>query len=224
MRIHDISSVFSFFYQVPSFGAAMWESKNRDSDSDEEEEDEEEANGTKRKNKFGKDSRKYKRRRTSRIDDESSDSDVGSSKGKKRKKDECSDTASSDESPPGKRKKKRKVGRDTDDDEDTRRRRKKKQQSETERETDDDRSLSNKRSWKRSTAASYDFATADFDDNFGGVYVYRAIRQERVALGWSQAPCGGCSVFEFCKEKGPVNPRECTYYEDWLRGETVNTR
>ncbi|KIM92356.1 hypothetical protein PILCRDRAFT_810404 [Piloderma croceum F 1598] len=205
--------------KVPSFGAAMWESKNKDSDGDDDEE--EEANGTKRKNKSGKDSRKYKRRRTSRIDDDSSDSDIGSSKGKRRKKDERSDTASSDEGPSEKRKKKRKVGRDTDDDENTPRRRKRKQQSETERETDDDHNSPNRGSWKRSTAASYDFATADLDDSFGGAYVYRAIRQERVALGWSQAPCGGCPVFEFCKEKGPVNPRECTYYEDWLRGETV---
>lgn len=47
--------------------------------------------------------------------------------------------------------------------------------------------------------------------------VYRTIRQERVALGWSQAPCGKCPVFDFCKDKGPVNPEECTYFEGWLR-------
>ncbi|KAH8116270.1 RNA polymerase Rpc34 [Phellopilus nigrolimitatus] len=53
-------------------------------------------------------------------------------------------------------------------------------------------------------------------DDYGGAYVYRAIRQERVALGWSQAPCGRCPQFEFCKDGGPVNPRECEYYGDWL--------
>ncbi|GJJ15272.1 hypothetical protein Clacol_009548 [Clathrus columnatus] len=39
--------------------------------------------------------------------------------------------------------------------------------------------------------------------------VYRAIRQDRVSLGWSQAPCARCPVFEFCHEDGPVNPKEC---------------
>lgn len=58
-------------------------------------------------------------------------------------------------------------------------------------------------------------AAMDIDD-FGGAYVYRAIRQERVALGWSQELCGRCPQFEFCKEDGPVNPRECKYYGDWL--------
>lgn len=56
------------------------------------------------------------------------------------------------------------------------------------------------------------------DENFSSACVYRAIRQERVALGWSQAPCGKCPVFDFCKDKGPVNPQECTYFEGWLEG------
>ncbi|KAG8686784.1 34-kDa subunit of RNA polymerase III (C) [Ceratobasidium sp. 395] len=46
--------------------------------------------------------------------------------------------------------------------------------------------------------------------------VYRAIRPERVALGWSQSPCGACPQFEFCHDDGPVNARECTYYSGWL--------
>ncbi|KAL5513037.1 RPC34 [Sanghuangporus vaninii] len=53
-------------------------------------------------------------------------------------------------------------------------------------------------------------------EDFGGAYVYRAIRQERVALGWSEAPCGRCPQFEFCKDGGPVNPRDCHYYGGWL--------
>ncbi|KAI9460653.1 RNA polymerase Rpc34 subunit-domain-containing protein [Boletus coccyginus] len=54
----------------------------------------------------------------------------------------------------------------------------------------------------------------------GGAFVYRAIRQERVALGWSQAPCGRCPVFDFCSDKGPTNPRECIYYEKWYTLDT----
>ncbi|KAG1861184.1 RNA polymerase Rpc34 [Suillus subalutaceus] len=42
--------------------------------------------------------------------------------------------------------------------------------------------------------------------NIGGAFVYRAIRQERVALGWSQAPCGRCPVFDFCRDKGTYEP------------------
>lgn len=54
------------------------------------------------------------------------------------------------------------------------------------------------------------------DEDYGGAYVYRAIRQETVSLGWAQAPCGRCPQFDFCSEKGPVNPRECEYYGEWL--------
>lgn len=57
--------------------------------------------------------------------------------------------------------------------------------------------------------------------NFEESFVYRAIRQERIGLGWSQAPCGGCTVFEFCKDIGPVNPSDCHYYAEWLDLETV---
>lgn len=60
------------------------------------------------------------------------------------------------------------------------------------------------------------FASLD-DEIFGGAYVYRAVRQERVALGWSQAPCGSCPVFDFCKEGGPVGPSGCDYYGEWLK-------
>ena len=56
----------------------------------------------------------------------------------------------------------------------------------------------------------------DLNDSSGGAFVYRAIRQERVVLGWSQAPCGGCPVFDFCSDKGRTNPRECAHYEEWF--------
>ncbi|KAG9082255.1 34-kDa subunit of RNA polymerase III (C) [Ceratobasidium sp. UAMH 11750] len=46
--------------------------------------------------------------------------------------------------------------------------------------------------------------------------VYRAIRRERVALGWTQSPCAGCPQFDFCHDDGPVNARECQYYTGWL--------
>ena len=63
---------------------------------------------------------------------------------------------------------------------------------------------------------------ASLDDKvFRGAYVYRAVRQERVALGWSEAPCGSCPVFDFCKEGGPVGPSGCDYYGEWLKRATI---
>ena len=63
---------------------------------------------------------------------------------------------------------------------------------------------------------------ASLDDKaFRGAYVYRAVRQERVALGWSEAPCGSCPVFDFCKEGGPVGPSGCEYYGEWLKRATI---
>ncbi|KAH7337740.1 RNA polymerase Rpc34 subunit-domain-containing protein [Rhizoctonia solani] len=53
-----------------------------------------------------------------------------------------------------------------------------------------------------------------FDVNAGRVY--RATRPERVALGWSQSPCGACPQFDFCHDDGPVNARDCQYYSTWL--------
>jgi DNA-directed RNA polymerase III subunit RPC6 len=51
--------------------------------------------------------------------------------------------------------------------------------------------------------------------------IYRAITEERMSVGWSQSPCGICPSFEFCKDDGPVNPKECIYYGDWLTGAVV---
>jgi len=58
-----------------------------------------------------------------------------------------------------------------------------------------------------------------FDD--GTSHVYRAVRQERVPLGWIEAPCCLCPSFDFCKDGGPVNPRSCVYYAEWLTGVNV---
>ncbi|KAK8198661.1 34-kDa subunit of RNA polymerase III (C) [Zalaria obscura] len=35
--------------------------------------------------------------------------------------------------------------------------------------------------------------------------------------GLTQAPCGRCPVFNLCEEGGPVNARNCEYFEAWLR-------
>src|SRR5712671_5569361 len=59
------------------------------------------------------------------------------------------------------------------------------------------------------------------DKALGSAYLYRTVRQERVTLGWSEAPCGSCPVFDFCKEGGPVGPSGCEYYGEWLKKAAV---
>ncbi|KAK2466513.1 hypothetical protein APHAL10511_002155 [Amanita phalloides] len=60
-------------------------------------------------------------------------------------------------------------------------------------------------------------STLLFDEIDEGLdHVYRAVRQERVPVGWTGTPCCLCPSFDFCKEGGPVNPRECVYYGDWV--------
>jgi DNA-directed RNA polymerase III subunit RPC6 len=35
--------------------------------------------------------------------------------------------------------------------------------------------------------------------------------------GLSQAPCGRCPVFNLCEDGGPVNAKNCEYFQTWLR-------
>ncbi|KZP08873.1 hypothetical protein FIBSPDRAFT_874126 [Athelia psychrophila] len=221
--------------KIPGFGPAAWDTQADTSDSEDSDAAE-------------KRRRKHKRRKASKADDESSESDTARSrshsrsssrKAKKRRKDDASETASSDDSG-AERKRKRRKKMDADDDssdggEREKKKNKKKHKvkrqspSDSEAESPDDTRSARKKEKsrekvpKRSASPVYNLDLGAMDeDDFGGAYVYRAVRQERVALGWSQAPCGGCPVFEFCKDKGPVNPRECTYYEDWLGLEVVS--
>ncbi|KAF7982819.1 hypothetical protein HWV62_25759 [Athelia sp. TMB] len=223
--------------KIPGFGVGMWDPKD---ESDASESDDSDADRKRKK--------KSKRRKTSEIDDASSDSDSDTArsrshsrssskakgKAKKRRKDELSETASSDGDDSGvekRRKKRRKTDMDVDDasDADTKKKKRRKREPDTsETESPDDtrsaRKAKTKVKVKRSRSASpvLPLAVDLDDDDFGGSYVYRAVRQERVALGWSQAPCGGCPVFEFCKDKGPVNPQECHYYGEWLTNGVVD--
>jgi len=76
----------------------------------------------------------------------------------------------------------------------------------------------NNKAMKRSLSPIH---TLFFDDTDGMSHVYRAVREERIRVGWTEAPCCLCPSFDFCKEGGPVNPQECTYYGDWLTGGSV---
>jgi DNA-directed RNA polymerase III subunit RPC6 len=155
--------------------------------------------------------RKGKKRMSSENLDESSEAESSKKSTKRRRHGDTSDGE--------RRVKKKRVADDsedhTSDDEHALAKNKRKTAvltSDTETDSSPRRHLSSAR--KRSSSPALHLV----EENFTSAYVYRAIRQERVALGWSQAPCGKCPVFDFCKDKGPVNPQECNYFEGWLEG------
>ncbi|CAE6506181.1 unnamed protein product [Rhizoctonia solani] len=76
------------------------------------------------------------------------------------------------------------------------------------------RSTSKSKSKKSKVKREPSPVEVQFDATAGRIY--RAVRPERVALGWSQSPCGTCPQFDFCHDDGPVNARECQYYSTWL--------
>lgn len=179
--------------------------KGRRSDSDEEKSD-----GERERSKKRKGSRK-------RNDSESDSDDEHSSRhrgrDKKRKRDR-SRTLSSGGS-----------GEDSNSDDDRRSKsRKKSRRGSGSEDSDDDRHKSSSRASKKSKGKKGkdgdDDEKIDLDSAFGHLLntgsVYRAIRPERVGLGWSQAPCARCPQLEFCEDGGPVNPTGCKYYGDWL--------
>ncbi|KAJ7086669.1 RNA polymerase Rpc34 subunit-domain-containing protein [Mycena epipterygia] len=170
------------------------------------------------------DAPKKKKKKKNDSDDESDNEEDTSSrkkKKKKKKKDDSDDESDDEDTSSRKKKKKKNESDDESDDAPSRKKKKKKvkkESSESDSESDDDRGR-RKKSLRRSTSP---FQSYSFDglDGAGGV-VYRAINQENVSLGWAEAPCSKCSSFEFCKEGGPVNARECVYYDDWLVAGTV---
>ncbi|KAJ7095174.1 RNA polymerase Rpc34 subunit-domain-containing protein [Mycena belliarum] len=237
--------------KLPAFGASLWDPNAvDDGDSADEDEgqskkkkkkrrrspssDEEDNVKSKRKKKRvdtdsddedGSTSRK-KSKLKRRADDSDSDPESDAPKRKKKKKKNDSDGESDREDTSSRKKqKKKKYSSDDESDEETAIRKKKKKKkvkqessAESDSESDHDRRR-RKKSSKRSPSPFQSFA---FDglDGAGGV-VYRAVNQEKITLGWSEAPCSKCPSFEFCKEGGPVNAKECVYYDDWLVAGTV---
>ncbi|KAK7061534.1 putative DNA-directed RNA polymerase III subunit rpc6 [Favolaschia claudopus] len=175
-------------------------------------------------------SRKKSKKRRKGDSDSDSDSDAPKKKKKKKKRDESEDDESdneSDDAASRKKKKKKKKKPDSDDEsesEDTSSRKKKKRRkikqesSESESESDNHRARSRGKALKRSPSP---FQSYSFDDQYVGGVVYRAVNQKNINLGWTEAPCSRCQSFQFCKEGGPVNPKECVYYTDWLVAGTI---
>lgn len=193
--------------KLPAFTASDWDAtidsdnstsgsssdSGSDSDSDAATRKKRKRSSSKKKKEAKTKTKTRKRRRTEESDSPSDDDDDDESEEEERQK----------------QKRKRSKKEKSDDEEDRKSRKKKKrkgreQEDESEGEGSDRRSSTSKRKGKGKRKERDDY------------FVYRAIRQERVALGWSQAPCGRCPVFDFCRDKGPTNPQECVYYEEWL--------
>ncbi|KAI5996988.1 RNA polymerase Rpc34 subunit-domain-containing protein [Pisolithus albus] len=231
--------------KIPAFsantGSPPTDSEEDDSsDSESDSSDDERSRSKKRKRGSSKmkESRKLKWRKTK--DNSESDSD-DRSKAKKRKKNSKREEDSDDDSSAKSSRKRKRRSKHSDSssedklEEDRKKKHKRKAKkrqdtssdegSESSEEDRDRKSTSRSKSSKSKKSSTKKSSTVkrqrspppDLRDEFsGGAFVYRAIRQERIVLGWSQAPCGRCPVFDFCRDKGPTNPQQCVYYEDWF--------
>ncbi|KAF4574763.1 34-kDa subunit of RNA polymerase III (C) [Pleurotus pulmonarius] len=224
--------------KLPAFGATLWDSNviNDDASSDERSSKKKRKNAhesdsdsdsrsskSKRKKRGSKDddrskSKRSKSKKRHREDDSGDESEPSHSKKKKKTKvktESASESESSDDAKQRRKKPKKKSKKHESSGSETESSEASDSASESESEFDSAKSKKRKASKSRDRSSSpVDFNS--FDDFAGGANIYRAIKQEKMALGWSQAPCGNCLSFDFCKEGGPVNPRECVYYSDFL--------
>jgi len=189
--------------KVPAFAAALWDANTGDASESEEEEKKEKAK------------KKKKKRKKADVSSDS-DSDEQDRKRRKKKKKKVKEESDSDEEVKPKSKKSRSKSKrrrspssSESESEDSA------SESESESEAESKRS-SKKRSRKNSSTHRESSETAPEED-YGGAFVYRAIKHDQAASGWSQAPCGHCPQFDFCDDRGLVNPRDCEYYTDWLK-------
>ncbi|KAF9263631.1 hypothetical protein L218DRAFT_959160 [Marasmius fiardii PR-910] len=223
--------------KLPAFGSTIWDANALD---DEESADESHSKKKKRKRRhFDSESdrkrsrrkAKKKKKNVSESDSTSSDSDAVNKTKSKRGRDRNETDSDTPESK-GKTKKKRDdPGSGSESSEESSSEHRKKRKSRRSRNTSDEESSSSSLEDEKRRRSGSDstkklpsppaFSFEDYDENRGSGGLYRAIRQERLDLGWSQTPCSVCPSFEFCKEDGPVNPRDCVYYSDWLVGGTV---
>ncbi|KAK0498527.1 RNA polymerase Rpc34 [Armillaria luteobubalina] len=208
--------------KIPAFGTASWNTNSVNEDSSGNETDNKKK--TKKRKHRSSDSdgedntSKRKRRKRAATDDEEGLDILLPNKAKKRTRD-GSDVEST-------RKKKKTVSDDeaTGSDVDTKKKRRrpksKKYDSSSESDSSDSETDTRRRR-KSSKIRQRSSSPVLGSDGEEGIHVYRAIRQERLSLGWAESPCAKCPSFEFCKDGGPVNPRECVYYGDWLTGGAV---
>ncbi|KAJ7276180.1 RNA polymerase Rpc34 subunit-domain-containing protein [Mycena haematopus] len=234
--------------KLPAFGAQLWDSNAID-DGDSADEDEAQSKKKKKKRRRSPSSdesdvdvKSKPKSKKKRVESDSDEDDAPARKKAKlkRRKGDDSDADSDSDAPKPKKKKKSRRDEESEDDDNSRKKKKKQRNSDDESddgdtsnqkkkkkkvklessdlESEDDRSRSRNKSRKRSPSP---FNSYSFDNLYSGGVVYRAVNQEKMSLGWSEAPCSKCESFQFCKTGGPVNPKECVYYDDWLVAGTL---
>ncbi|KAF9485384.1 hypothetical protein BDN70DRAFT_871429 [Pholiota conissans] len=229
--------------KIPSFGSALWNSESiPDGDDDDSDAERKPSKKKKRKKRSedtsDEDSHSKKRKKNASSDEDSDDSERESSwkKSKKRRSKEVSDDELETESKrsrsrsksKGKNKKMKDASssenESSSEEEDQKPQKKGKKRKKTissgsdsssESEPERRRKKSKSKSVKRSSSPAMELNTS------GGGSVYRALKEIDKAFGWSESPCGVCPSFDFCKEGGPVNSKECVYYSEWLSAATL---
>ncbi|KAJ7904298.1 RNA polymerase Rpc34 subunit-domain-containing protein [Mycena olivaceomarginata] len=231
--------------KLPAFGMELWDSNAvGDGDSDDEEEGQSKKKKKRRRSPSSDEDEDVKTKpkaKKKRAEPDSDDDDAAARKKAKlkRRKADDSDADSDSDAPTRKKKKKKRDQSDEESENDAASRKKKKKKNESDNESDEDDTSSRKKKKKKVKRESSDsesdddrrtksrkrspspFNSHSFDTEYGGGVVYRAVNQEKITLGWTEAPCSKCESFQFCKEGGPVNPKQCVYYEDWLVAGTV---
>ncbi|KDQ13864.1 hypothetical protein BOTBODRAFT_45033 [Botryobasidium botryosum FD-172 SS1] len=209
---------------IPSFGAPTVEKSDAETSEDDDD-------GKRKKEKKGK--KGNKRAASDEDEDGVMESDSSNDGSSKRKKKRSRVEVSSDDDPDdhrassSKRKKRKRDEEDSDDDSDDKhkssKRHKKSRSRRSDNDSDDDSDGSDDRKGKKKSKSSkkkpFKREREDSPEvllDLGASVVYRVVRQEKIGLGWSQAPCGRCPQFEFCHDKGPVNAAGCRYYSDWF--------
>ncbi|KAJ7638610.1 RNA polymerase Rpc34 [Roridomyces roridus] len=225
--------------KLPAFGPSLWDANAvEDGESDEEKKVKKKRRRSDSSDEDAIAALKAKRKKKKRADSDSDEEETSRKKSKskrRRKADSSSESESESDAPKRKKKKKKKKTEDSSDSEEDTSRKKKKKKNESDDESDESDAPKRKKKKKKVKKESSDESDSDddrghrsrikrspsplltfsFDDGAGAV-VYRAINQEKVTIGWTEAPCNKCPSFEFCKEGGPVNAKECVYYADWL--------
>ncbi|KAJ7068071.1 RNA polymerase Rpc34 subunit-domain-containing protein [Mycena amicta] len=223
--------------KLPAFGASLWDSSAvSDGDSDADDRESRKKKKRRRSPSSDEDEAPAKSKNKKKRADTDSDEDDSSSRKRskqKRKKADDSDLGSDSDAAPKKTKKNKKIDSDGSDSDDVSSRKKKKKKYDSNDSDDDDRASRKKKKKvvkeesdtdesprRRKKSIKRSPSPIQFDDYSGSV-VYRAVRQEKLSLGWSEAPCSKCASFDFCKDGGPVNAGECVYYGDWLVAGTI---
>ncbi|KAL9712478.1 34-kDa subunit of RNA polymerase III (C) [Leucoagaricus gongylophorus] len=215
--------------RLPAFGTSIWDSLAADEGDSAAEE-----KPKRRKRKHDTVDTEEEKRRTKRKKRRDTDTDDSTrsehesakdSKPKKTKKRSSDLSESESETERRKKRKKKKVESSSSsserEDEEPKRKKRKSKLPDLSDSSSEDNHRKPRSSKFLNRFSSPTAPGLDGDFGVGGGSIYRAIKEEHHSLGWSNAPCALCPSFDFCKDGGPVNPKDCVYYGKWLVAGTI---